>query len=157
MLNIGMQNSHKFIISNSYRTLLLWICVALFTYLSYVKYLLVLLVVLSVREVSSFIESSIELDHYFQMVAASELGKGESPELNIASPLEASIESNQLTLGLMQAVLPMVKVTLPEVYCPLASKYRRYHCWKNGIPTNLFDTAVSYLRTTMGYLRGVKE
>jgi len=76
------------------------------------------------------------------MVAVSELGKGESPELNIASPLEASNESNQLTLGLMQAVLPMVKVTLPEVYCPLASKYRPYHCWKNGIRTNLFDTAI---------------
>lgn len=125
ILNIGMQNSQKFIIyissifflifftvfyyfssfffiarlamqSNKKRnkkkkiktikkkkkkckcTLLLWICVALFSYLFYVKDLLLLLVVLSLREVSCFIESSIELDHYFQMVAASELGKGKA-------------------------------------------------------------------------------
>lgn len=98
-------------------------------------------VLLLVRGVSLFIESLLRFDHCFHMIAASELGKGESSELNRASPLKAIIELNFYRFRLLQAVLPMVKVILPEVHYPLVSKYGPHH-ENNGMCMDLSGSII---------------
>lgn len=79
------------------------------------------------------------------MVAASGLGEGESPRLNLASLLEALTESNLLTFEPVQAALPMVKVTRLEGYPPFVSKYGldpgRY-----GVYTALLKSVISFFK-----------
>jgi hypothetical protein len=50
------------------------------------------------------------------MISASKLGKGESPELNIASSLEGVLRINLVILLYPRAALSMVKAILLEVY-----------------------------------------
>lgn len=76
------------------------------------------------------------------MVAASGLGEGESPGLNLASLLEAWSESNLLTFETLQAALPMVKVILLEGYPPFASKYG-LHPGRDGVYTALKESVIS--------------
>jgi len=55
-------------------------------------------------------------DYFLYIITASKLGKGESPELNIASLQEGVNRINLGILELLQAALSMVKVILLEVY-----------------------------------------
>jgi hypothetical protein len=88
------------------------------------------------------IADSIESIHYSQVVAASGLGEGEIPGLNIASLLEASTKQNLLTFESWQAVLPMTKPILPKGHSPFASKYGLHH-GRDGVCTTLEMTVIS--------------
>lgn len=85
-------------------------------------------ILLLVRGDSLYVSDFQKSIHYFQMDAASGLGKGESPELNLASLLEARTDKNLLNIEFLQAVTPMVKAILLEDYSPFASKYGLHHC-----------------------------
>jgi group II intron reverse transcriptase/maturase len=69
------------------------------------------------------------------VIAPSGLGKGEIPELNIASLLKASVPVKWITLGRMQGVLPMIRATLPEVEFPMPSLNGESHDHKGWLRT----------------------
>jgi len=79
------------------------------------------------------------------MDAASGLGKGESPELNLASLLEAKTDKNLLNIEFLQAVTPMVKAILLEDYSPFASKNGLHHC-RDGMYIVLILTVISGIK-----------
>lgn len=88
------------------------------------------------------IAGSLELIHYSHVVAASGLGEGESPGLNIASLSEALTEFNLLIFESVQAVLPRTKPILPKGHSPFASKYGLHH-GRDGVCTTLEMTVIS--------------
>jgi len=67
--------------------------------------------------------TSLKRDINFSNVYATlELGKGESPELNIASQENVPSEINLLKSDDTPVVLSTVKAELPEVYCSLSPR-----------------------------------
>ena len=59
-----------------------------------------------------------------------ELGKGESPILNRASPMNREVRSNQKDRVTLLVKIPMIKVILLEVYLPVVSSHGLQHIWE---------------------------
>ena len=60
---------------------------------------------------------AVYIDYFLYIISASKLGKGESPELNIASLLKGVFRANLGVLNYLRAAaLSMVKVILLKVY-----------------------------------------
>ena len=74
-----------------------------------------------VRRARTFIKFSQENIYHSYIYAVGELGRGESPRLNIASHNKAVILLNLLSSIHSQTVPPMVKTILFEVHYPLPS------------------------------------
>jgi len=82
---------------------------------------------LIVRHCVLFCFKNKVLVHWSYMYTATELGQGESPRLNIASPFEGGIRSTQNDRLDLRAVSSMVKAVLLEVYSLGASLTGRQH------------------------------
>jgi group II intron reverse transcriptase/maturase len=74
-----------------------------------------------VRGLCLCITSQFRDINFSYVYATLELGKGENPELNIASQENELFGINLLKLDRESVVLSMVKAWLPEVYCSLSS------------------------------------
>lgn len=79
-----------------------------------------------VRLCALFIQEVKDFIHCSQMYPTTDLGQGESPKPNIASPVKWLIRLIQQSRVVTRVAFPMIKAKLPEVYLQGSSTIGSY-------------------------------
>lgn len=119
-----------------------------------------------VRLCASFIQEVKDFIHCSQMYPTTELGQGENPRLNLASPLKWLIRLIQQSWLVTRVEFPMIKAKLPEVYLQGSSTIGSYlGCYRVSrlsitlklwviLWTNLFLGVINTYKVEKGQSKG---